>query len=95
MKKVKQEANLIFKINDENPLGFYNDPIEKIKFVASRYVKKNHASRFEDLKLKISCDGLQITHTHRTVLNVTFTLVNERKRACTSKGNYILGKKNL
>ncbi len=75
----KKKANHLFKIHADNPLGFYSDPIAKIKFVVQRNIEKTHASKFEDLRLKISCDGLQLTKTHRTVLNVTFTLINERK----------------
>lgn len=84
----------IFDIH-ENTLGYFNDPIEKIIYVATKYIEKTQAPCSEEIKIKISVDGLQLTRTHRQILTVTFTLLNENKRATTSKGNYLLGKLNF
>ncbi len=89
--KTKNDMNMVFDIQD-NSLGYYNDPIEKIKFVLNKYIENTQASCREEIKIKISVDGLQLTRTHRQILTVTFTLLNENKRATTSKGNYLLGK---
>ncbi len=90
-------ADGFFEIKDDNNLGYYNQPTEKINFIAARYIKNRarplrHNSNTEDIRIKLSIDGLQLTKTHRQILNVTFTLINECERACTSKGNYLLGK---
>ena len=81
----------VFTVKEDNSLGFYNAPIQKIMHIIRKYVEKSHAQTSETIKLKISIDGLQLTNTHRTILNVTFTILNENKRATTSRGNYILG----
>ena len=90
LKKIKKDIDSIFNIN-ENSLGFYNEPIEKIKFVIERFIEKSQIENSEVINIKIGIDGLQLTKTHRQILNVTFTILNENKRATTSKGNYIIG----
>lgn len=83
--------NKIFEVG-ENTLGFFNSPVEKISFAVKNFIKRTQISNSENINIKIGMDGLQITRTHRQILNVTFTIVNENIRATTSKGNYLLGK---
>lgn len=91
LNKFKKDMDNTFKIN-ENSLGFFNDAIEKISNVIKNIIKTSQIQNFEEIKIKIGMDGIQLTKTNRQILNVTFTVINENKRATTSKGNYLIGK---
>lgn len=91
LNNLKKNMNKIFEVG-ENTLGFFNSPVEKISFAVKNFIKRTQISNSENINIKIGMDGLQITRTHRQILNVTFTIVNENIRATTSKGNYLLGK---
>ncbi len=67
LNKSKNDMNLIFDIQN-NSLRYYNDPIEKIKFVVKKYIETNQISCSEEIKIKISVDG-----------NIHFV---KRKQAC-------------
>jgi hypothetical protein len=78
----------LFKIS----IGVYLDPLEKIRFVIKKYIEKNDIIENEPLILKLGGDGTNITKANLKLLNFTFTCINEKNVAKTSKGNYILGK---
>ena len=67
------------------------DTLEKIRFVVKKYIEKSEIKENETLILKLGGDGTNITKANLKLLNFTFTCINQKSVAKTSKGNYILG----
>lgn len=81
-----------FKIY-HNKYGYYYSPYQKIKFVAEMIIKNQNYKPFTRINIKICGDATNLTRSKLKLLNLSFTILNEGKKAKTSKGNYILGKK--
>jgi len=79
---------------DKNSKGYFVNPAEKIKFVCEKFLKKKKDKKVDNntFLIKLSGDGTKITKSSVDLLNFTFTIINDEKKATTSKGNYSLGK---
>ena len=62
---------------------------DSLKEQTERLLAGNIIKANETLKIKLSGDGTRIGKRLQ-LLNVTYTIINERKVAATEKGNYVL-----
>ena len=74
----------------ENSKGVYLSIEKKLKLLIPK-IKKNFTEQESHiLHIKYSADGAQIIR-QKSILNLTFTVLNEGKLAETSEGNYTIG----
>ena len=90
--KIKEKLNKFFEIEETSDGVYLKDPIKKIELVCKEYYKQNNR-KIENGKimLKVACDGTNLTTKNMKQLNITFTLINDKKNAMSAKGNFILG----
>ena len=89
---LRKKMDLMFrKIVKGNIKGFYIPFEKRLKFVLPFVIKEKKIQENETITIKIAADGVNLTQKHTGVFNVTFTVINERKKAITSSGNYLLG----
>ena len=86
----KQELKKLFPIED-NLLGVFNKPKEKIIFVCSIFLEKNGYFENDEIILKLSGDSLNITRTGIHLLNFVFAIIDDREKPMSVDGNYMLG----
>jgi len=86
----------IYNPSESNRMGAsIAEPLEKIKFVCSKYLKKLTLQTpqgtvvNDTFKIMICGDGVQITKTHLNLLNICFSLLNDGD--LSHKGLYTLG----
>ena len=95
LNKLKSKIDLLTHLRYENKLGIYVDALQKITLACTLYLRKRRAKEpnFKPDKfiLKIACDGTNITRSRVSVLNLSFTIINDRERCKTAFGNFILG----
>lgn len=94
----KERVNKIWSIRDNEMGSYVKEPIEKIKFVCTKYLEKLIRSSTNQVKDKtfnilLSGDGISLTKTHINILNFTFSLLNDGDLSL--KGFYTLGKDNF
>jgi hypothetical protein len=73
--------------------GIFVNIQDKIKTVVKSFILKNLNFEEVDLsaiKIKLSADGTQIGRFIK-IINITFTIINDTKKAKTASGNYTLG----
>lgn len=87
--QANKEINSLFPYH-KNSLGVYTDPRVKIEYVVKKFISKNPGFK-DQIRIKISMDSCKISSPAKSLLNVTFTLINDKKKAKTASGNYILG----
>ena len=90
------DADDIYNPSESNRMGAsIAEPLEKIKFVCSKYLEKLASQTPPEMvvnntfRLMICGDGVQITKTHLSLLNICFTLLNDGD--LSHKGLYTLG----
>ena len=85
--KIKMNKFFEIKIND---FGAYVNVEEKIQFILSKiYLKLNKTIENDTFHLRFAGDGAMITKTRLTLMNFTFTVLNEKKYSADA--NYLLG----
>jgi hypothetical protein len=93
--KKQHEINDLFKLEEPNQKGFYYEPSKKIQFVCEKFLLKNEEflnSGDRTFKIKLSADSMNLSKKHLNILNITFNLLNDKKKAMSVFGTYILGK---
>ena len=91
----KKKLNKLWAIKDNDLGSFIKEPINKIKYVCQRFIDRNITInpdfRIENnlFKILLSGDGINITKTHLSILNFTFSLLNDGD--LSYKGFYTLG----
>lgn len=91
----KQRVNKIWLIGDNDMGSYVKEPVEKIKFVCSKYLEKlGKSNQVKDntFNILLSGDGVSLTKTQINILNFTFSLLNDGDLSL--RGFYILGKIN-
>ena len=89
LKKEIKICDQLFNIM-ENSKGVYLNIQEKLKMLIPK-IKKNFSDQITNiLHIKFSADGAQIIK-RKSILNLTFTVLNEGKIAETANGNYTCG----
>ena len=90
------DADDIYNPSESNRMGAsIAEPLEKIKFICSKYLEKLASQTPPEMvvnntfRLMICGDGVQITKTHLSLLNICFTLLNDGD--LSHKGLYTLG----
>ena len=74
----------------QNTKGVYLNIQEKLKLLIPK-IKNNFINKDSSiLNIKFSADGAQIIK-NKSILNLTFTILNEGKKAETASGNYTCG----
>jgi hypothetical protein len=90
--KFQKELNKFFKIKkNENDLGFYCHPLQKIKYVCENFLLKNLKFSNERFRVKLNIDSTSITSSNLLLLNVSFNLIDDIKNTMNIHGTYILG----
>jgi len=89
------EINALFPIVEIQEKGFYIEPSYWIDFHLDRLFRQNY-ELFRDLliTIKIELDGFLIAILSN-VLNFSFAIINEGKKAATAFGTYALGFFNI
>ena len=82
-------------ITKKNSYGVYCEPSAKIQYVCQKFIEENEHVDDNIFMIKLSSDGTNITKSNLHLINFTFTIINDEKRAKASVGNYILGKKKF
>ena len=83
----------LYKINENGyGNGFYNEPIEKITKICSKFLSEQKTIENDTFILKLGGDGSNLTKSNTTILNLTFTIINDFQRAKSVEGNYSIGK---
>ena len=90
VKKLQQRLDNLFKIS-VNHFGAYNNPLQKMTFVCSKFLEHNDKIQNDTFIIKLAADGKVLTRSRVNLLNVTFTIINDDKKAKTSAGHYSLG----
>jgi len=88
--RLQKKVNMVFEPKS-NDYGVYLEPLTKIKFVCASFLKKNPDYEERSFKIKLACDGTNITKSNVKLLNFTFSLLNDAD-AMSVFGTYILGK---
>jgi hypothetical protein len=91
IKKTKEQYKEIYKIN-ENNYGFFFDPKEKILLVLSKIQIENKIEEGETFLIRLAGDTTNVTKPSFKLFNFTFTVINDKMRMQSTKGNYVLGK---
>jgi hypothetical protein len=73
--------------------GIYNEPLDKIKKICTRFVRDQNSQIHNDtFVLKLGGDGTSLTKSNTKILNLAFTVINDYKNAKSVKGNYCIGR---
>ena len=93
--KYKKKLNKLWAIRDNDVGSYVKDPIKKIQYVCQKFIEKN-ISKNPDFQIEnnifkvlISGDGINVTKTHLSLLNFTFSLINDGD--LSFRGFYTLG----
>ena len=90
--KFQIELNKFFEIKkNENDLGFYCLPDQKIKYVCENFLLKNQKFSNETFRVKLNIDSTSITSSNLLLLNISFNLIDDVKHTMNINGTYILG----
>ncbi len=88
IQKKRKTLNLQFELNECNE-GFYIDPQHAITQKLNELYEQNSALG-KEIIIKISADGTVISRNIK-VINVVFSIINEKTKATTASGTYLLG----
>ena len=83
--------------SNHNDYGFFFEPDQKVKLVLTKIIKNLQPNKIinDEIILKLSLDGTNLTKIRHKVLNVCFTVINDEKNAMSVNGNCILGRSFL
>ena len=85
IKKERKKLDSLFEMK-KNTKGAFNNIVKMIE----HKLKTTDLKNSEELKFKFSADG-KIVSRKVKLINLTFTIINEKGKAKTAKGNYTIG----
>lgn len=94
--KLKKIFDNFFELRPNTLYGTYVNVRQKITIACNLFLKR--ARRIEPsynpkkFTIKIACDGTIVATSKVKILNLTFTIINDREKCKTAFGNFILGK---
>ena len=94
--KLQHKLNDFFTL-DFNNFGYFVSPLEKIKFVCTKFLQSQthdaiKAKTLRSFKIKLSADTVILSKKSRRLLNFTFNLLDNAKTAMGVYGTHVLGK---
>jgi hypothetical protein len=93
VKNMRQELDNLIQIH-ESCNGVFFDPREKLEWVCKRFFDEQGGIIDDNtFYIKLAGDGTTLTKANVTLLNFTFTVINDILKAKSVHGNYALGKK--
>ena len=87
--KARHELNAVFPLAS-NAFGYYVSPVQKMCYAIGQYLTRS-GSTADTVRLKFGSDGTNITKSNVSILNITFTILDDLEMAKTCTGNYLLG----
>lgn len=97
--ELKEKIDKLVELRPINHYGVFVNVKQKITFACKFFLKKMRIFEsnynVEKFIIKISCDGTIITKSKVNILNVSFTIINDKKSCKTAFGNFILGKRDF
>jgi hypothetical protein len=89
--RLKINLNNFFRITEnQNGKGFFVDPEHKINFVCRKFLEKT-GFQSNLIRIKLSCDGVNITRTKIKLINFSFNILDDQKNALNVNNTHILG----
>jgi hypothetical protein len=76
----------------QNDFGYYNDPIQKITKICSKFYEEQKTVKDDVFIIKLGGDGTNLTKSNTTALNLAFTVINDFEKVKSVIGNYSIGK---
>ena len=90
--EIRQEIDQkLYEIN-QNAYGYYNEPIQKITKICSKFLEEQKVVKDDIFIIKLGGDGTNLTKSNTMALNLAFTIINDFDRAKSVIGNYAIGK---
>lgn len=89
--EIKKNINSFFEISSNQKGFFLKNPMHKITLVILNFYNQNNNFEENKFSIKIACDSTNINSKNMKQLNLTFTLINDKKTAMSAKGNFLLG----
>lgn len=93
--KVKKKIDDLTELKLHNRLGIYVNALQKITLACTLYLTKRKKIQpdfnTDIFTIKIACDGTNITRSRVNLLNLSFTIIDDKERCKTAFGNFILG----
>lgn len=91
VKNMRKELDNLIKIH-ESYNGIFFDPREKLEWICRRFFDEQGGIIDDNtFFIKLAGDGTTLTKANVTLLNFTFTIINDIVRAKSVHGNYALG----
>jgi hypothetical protein len=91
LKQKMIEINQMYPINEIADKGYYVEPANWINFHLEKIADKQPQLLLNrDICLKVQLDGFKVD-SDTQLLNFSFSILNEGKKACTAFGTYCIG----
>ena len=92
---LKNKIDDLTELRPTTTYGVYTNVLQKITTACQFFLRKERKTdanyNVDSFTIKISCDGTIITRSKVNLLNVSFTIINDKKTCKTAFGNFILG----
>ena len=91
----QEKINELIELRAKNAYGVYVNASQKITTACKLFLRQERKTdpnfNVNNFTIKISCDGTIVTRANVNILNLSFTIINDKKRCKTAFGNFILG----